>query len=160
MNIFTLYNATLSPQAKSIFSIDLINDVKRAAFEIGTNLRILILIIQNSNIQTPIASQHPQSSIVYCTTAPPHMTPNKTHEYAQVLLEDPNFISVYSNSDLTNVCFCYLNEDYVSKNALKQIERVQPKPILLYEGANPDVADLIDGCTEWVHIRLAPPDYD
>ena len=114
MNIFTLYYATLSPQTKSVLSIDLVNDVNRAAFEIGMKLRTLILIIQNSNIQTPIASQHPQSSIVYCTAAPPHMTPNKIHEYAQILLEDPNFISVYSSSGLMNVCFCYLSEDYKS----------------------------------------------
>lgn len=160
MNIFTLYYATLSPQTKSVFSIDLVNDVNRAAFEIGMNLRIAILIIQNPNFQTPIASQHPQSSIVYCTTEPPHMTPNKIHEYAQVLLEDPNFNSVFSNSDLVDVCFCYLNEDYMSKNAVNQIKSVQQKPILLYEGANPTVADLIDGCAEWIHIRLAPPDYD
>lgn len=158
MNIFTLYFANLSLKSGGVFNIDLVKDVKQAAFEIGTNLCTPILIIQNGKSQPPIASQHPCPLIVYCTTKSPTIVPLQIIEYAQVLIEDQKLHSVYSGSDLEKVCFCYLNEDYLSKSALSKVSSVLHKPILLYEGTNPNVADLIDNCTEWLHIRLAPPD--
>lgn len=158
MNIFTLYFATLSLKSGAVSNIDLVKDVKQTAFEIGTNLCTPILIIQNEKSQPPIDSQYPCSLMVYCTTKSPPIVPCQIPEYAQVLLEDQKFHSVYSGSDLEKVCFCYLSEDYLSKSALSKVSYVLHKPILLYEGTNPNVADLIDNCTECLHVRLAPPD--